>query len=105
MRSVSVVGTGIIPFGKHLDQTLVQLGRHAALNALRDGGVKPSEVGIGFFANFLAARTFAEFTIGQNVFWEVGINKIPVLNVENACTSGSSALMGEVPLLMRGIFQ
>jgi acetyl-CoA acetyltransferase len=69
----------------------VQLGRQAALNALRDGGVKPSEVGIGFFANFLAAHTFAEFTIGQNVFWEVGINKIPVLNVENACTSGSSA--------------
>ena len=91
MRSVSIVGTGIIPFGKHLDQTLVQLGRQAALDALRDGGVKPSEVGIGFFANFLAAHTSAEFTVGQNVFWEVGINKIPVLNVENACTSGSSA--------------
>jgi len=91
LRSVSIVGTGIIPFGKHLDQTLVQLGRQAALDALRDGGVKPSEVGIGFFANFLAAHTSAEFTVGQNVFWEVGINKIPVLNVENACTSGSSA--------------
>ena len=91
MRSVSVVATGIIPFGKHLDQTLVQLGRQAALNALLDGGIKPSEVGIGFFANFLGAKTFGDFTIGQNVFWEVGINKIPVVNVENACTSGSSA--------------
>lgn len=91
MRSVSVVGAGIIPFGKYLDQTLVQLGRQAALAALRDGGVKPSEVGIAFFANFLAAHTSAEFTVGQNVFWEVGINKIPVLNIENACTSGSSA--------------
>lgn len=91
MRSVSVVGTGIIPFGKYLDQTLVQLGRQAALAALRDGGVKPSEAGIGFFANYLAAHTSAEFTVGQNVFWEVGINKIPVLNIENACTSGSSA--------------
>lgn len=91
MRSVSVVATGIIPFGKHIDQTMTELARQAALNALVDGGIKPSQIEIGFFSNCFASKLFGEFTIGQNVFWEVGINKIPIVNVENACTSGSSA--------------
>jgi len=30
--------------------------------------------------------------VGQNVFWEVGISGIPIVNVENACASGSTAL-------------
>jgi acetyl-CoA acetyltransferase len=91
MRSVSVIGIGIIPFGKHVSETVVQLGRQAALNALMDTGIKPAELGIGFFSNCFGARLFGEFTVGQNVLWEVGINKIPIINVENACTSGSSA--------------
>jgi acetyl-CoA acetyltransferase len=32
-----------------------------------------------------------ETGVGQNVFWEVGINGIPIVNMENACASGSSA--------------
>jgi acetyl-CoA acetyltransferase len=91
MRSVSIVATGITPFGKHLDESVTQIGRQAALHALVEGGMKPSEIEIGFFANCVAARIFGEVTMGQNVLWEVGINKIPVVNVENACTSSSSA--------------
>lgn len=91
MAYASVVGVGMIPFGKHPDRTLVDLGSEAAYMALKDADLNPKNVEIGFFANGFAGRLFGDFTIGQNVFWNVGINSIPVVNVENACTSGSTA--------------
>ena len=91
MAYASVIGVGMIPFGKHLEETLVDLGSEAAYMALKDADLNPKNVEIGFFANGFAGRLFGDFTIGQNVFWNVGINSIPVVNVENACTSGSTA--------------
>ena len=91
MASVAVLGIGIIPFGKHPEQTVVDMAAQSAYLALKDAGIRPEQVEAGFFANALAGRVFGDGTIGQNVFWEIGINKIPVINVENACTSGSTA--------------
>lgn len=91
MNQVSIVGVGMIPFGRHPERSLVSMAAEAARAALRDAKVEPSEVGAGFFSNGLAARLFSDHTIGQNVFWEVGINRIPVYNIENACTSASTA--------------
>jgi len=90
MKEVFVIGSGIIPFGRHHERSLVDMGAEAAYLALKDSGLTPSRMGVGFFANGLAGRLFGDHTVGQNVFWEVGINRIPVINVENACTSGST---------------
>lgn len=91
MASATVVGVGIIPFGKHPDRTLVDMAAEAALLALNDAGIKPDKVEACFLSNMLAGHLFGDFTLGQNVFWELGINRVPVVNVENACTSGSTA--------------
>lgn len=92
MALAAVIGIGMIPFGKHPSRTVVSMAAEAAYLALKDAGIKPSQVEAGFFSSGAATRLFGDSTIGQNVFWEVGINKIPVINVENACTSGSTAL-------------
>lgn len=91
MTKAAVAGVGMIPFGKYPERSLVDMAAEAAYLALRDAGLKPGQVEAGFFANGLASRLFGDSTIGQNAFWEVGINRIPVVNVENACTSGSTA--------------
>jgi len=91
MAEVAVVGAGMIPFGKYPDRSLVDLGAEAAFLTLKDSGLNPKEVDIAYFANGFGGRLFGDFTIGQNVLWQVGINRIPVVNVENACTSGSTA--------------
>lgn len=91
MASVAVVGVGITAFGKHLEKTTVDLGVEAAHHALRDAGLSAKNIDAGFFSTVLATRLFGDATVGQNVFWEVGINRVPVVNVENACTSGSTA--------------
>ncbi len=91
MAKAAVIGTGIIPFGKHEEKSVVDMATEASLLALKDAGVRPTQVELCFFSNVFGARLFGDVTIGQNVFWELGINRIPVVNVENVCTSGSTA--------------
>ncbi len=92
MRDVYIIGVGMTKFGKHLDRSLRSLGYEACLNALRNSGVSPKEIEAGYCGNALAPAIQGETGVGQNVFWEVGISGIPIVNVENACASGSTAL-------------
>jgi acetyl-CoA acetyltransferase len=91
MSTVYIAGIGITPFGRHAERSLQALAVDAGEQALRDAGLQGSRIGIGFFANALAGRLFGDSTLGQGIFAALGINQIPVLNIENACTSGSSA--------------
>jgi len=91
MALAAIIGVGMIPFGKHENRSLVGMGAEACRLALKDAHIKPAQVDAAFFSSGLAPKLFGDFTVGQNVFWEVGINRIPVINVENACTSGSTA--------------
>lgn len=91
MAFAKVIGIGMIPFGKHPEKTLLAMAAEAAFLAIKDAGIKPAQVQSCFFANGFAGRLFGDMTVGQNVFWEIGINCVPVINVENACTSGSTA--------------
>jgi len=93
MGAACVAGVGMIPFGKHVERTLVDMGSEAAYLALEDAGIEPGRVGLGVFACAAAPRLLGEMTSGQNIFWEVGIHRIPILNVENACTSGSTGFV------------
>lgn len=88
---VAVIGIGMTKFGKFPGLSLEDLGFDAAMEAIRDAGVAPGDIQAAYCANALASQLFGEFTVGQKILWGLGINKIPVVNVENACTSGSTA--------------
>lgn len=92
MRDVYIIGVGMTLFGKHPDRSLRSLGFEACLNAIRDAGITPKEIEAGYCGNALAPAIQGETGVGQNVFWEVGIKGIPIVNTENACASGSTAL-------------
>lgn len=92
MRHVFIIGVGMTQFGKHMDRSLRDLGREACQKALQDAGVNPKKIEAGYCGNALAPAIQGETGVGQNVFWEVGINEIPIVNMENACASGSTAL-------------
>jgi acetyl-CoA acetyltransferase len=79
-------------FGKHPERSLRDLGREACRAALDDGGIERGAIAAGYCGNALASALQGETTVGQNVFWEVGLAGIPVINTENACASGSTAL-------------
>ena len=92
MREVYIIGVGMTQFGKHPNRSLRELGCEACLKAIRDAGINPKNIEAGYCGNALAPAIQGETGVGQNVFWEVGISGIPIVNVENACASGSTAL-------------
>ena len=92
MRDVFIGGVGMTIFGKHPDRSLRDLGREACLNTIRESGINPKEIEAGYCGNALAPVLQGETGVGQNVLWEIGINRVPIVNVENACASGSTAL-------------
>lgn len=92
MNTVSIAGVGNIPFGKYPQRSVVSMALEAGRNALADSGLAAADVQMGFFANALGGKLFGDLTMGQNVFAEMGMPRIPVFNLENACTSGSSAV-------------
>lgn len=95
MRDVSIVGVGIHPFGRHLTSSLQDLGRTAVLAAIADAGVDPRSIGCAYVGNSLAGLlTGQEGVRGQVILHDAGLDEIPVINVENACASGSTALRG-----------
>ncbi|MFO7783268.1 MAG: thiolase family protein [Thermodesulfobacteriota bacterium] len=102
MSGASVIGVGMLPFGKHPEKTIVEMGTEAAHLAMEDAGIRQDQIDACFFSNGFAGRLFGDITVGQNVFWEVGINRVPVINIENACTSGSTAFLLGCNMVLAG---
>jgi acetyl-CoA acyltransferase len=92
MRDVYIIGAGMTVFGRHPDRNLRDLGGEACMIAIHDAGINPNIIEAGYCGNALGSVLQGETGIGQNVFWEVGINGVPVINIENACATGSTAL-------------
>ncbi|XP_060527211.1 sterol carrier protein 2 [Cylas formicarius] len=62
--------------------------KEAILGALKDAGVKFTDVELA-----AAGFVYGDSTCGQRVLYEVGMTGIPVFNVNNNCSTGSTALM------------
>lgn len=88
---VFIAGIGSTAFGRQPERGLLDLAFEAGAAALADAGLRPADIGMGVFANALAGKLFGDLTIGQNAFAALGMSRLPVANVENACTSGSTA--------------
>jgi len=93
VRQVDVIGVGITPFGKQASATVRILGAEAIGMALADADVAPAEVGLLVHGNAMAGLLDGQEMIrGQVVAVGAGLSGIPVVNVENACATSSSAL-------------
>jgi acetyl-CoA acetyltransferase len=92
-RPVHVLGVGMTRFGKHVDRSMKSLAGEAVAAALDDAGVGREAVEAAFVGNAVqGVMTGQECVRGQVVLRECGIGGIPIVNVENACASASSAL-------------
>jgi len=93
MREVKIIGVGLTPFGKFPERSLKDLAAEACHNCFQDAGIAPMDVQAAFVANAMAGLiTGQECIRGQVMLRPLGIGDIPVINVENACASSSSAL-------------
>src|SRR5476649_1795684 len=103
MSSVYVAGVAMTVFGRHPERSLEDLAGEALQWALKDASCAVSDLGTAFYAGMTNGPLQGQISIpGQVVFSKIGIEGIPVYNVENACASGSSAFNLAVQSLQAG---
>jgi acetyl-CoA acetyltransferase len=85
---VYVAGVGMIPFAKPgASETYDVMGATATIEALADAGVAYSDVEQAY-----VGYVYGDSTAGQKALYRVGMTGIPICNVNNNCSTGSSAL-------------
>lgn len=88
MSHVIVAGVGMTKFqkpGKHQPYRL--MAANAINMAVKDAGISARQIEQAF-----AAYIYGDSTSGQHAFYDIIQSGIPVINVHNNCSSGSSAL-------------
>ena len=105
MERAVVAGVGMTRFGKHMETGLKALGTEAVVAALSDAGIDKKDVEAAFVGNAMAGLiTGQECIRGQVVLRHAGIGAIPVVNVENACASASTAFNQAVAMVSAGVY-
>lgn len=87
-RRVLVAGVGMVPFAKpSAAKTYDEMGAGAVRAVLADAGLSYDTI-----QQVYAGYVYGDSTCGQRVVYQFGMTRIPVINVNNNCASGSSAL-------------
>ncbi len=87
-QNVFVTGVGMIPFAKPgASESYPVMGATAVRAALADAGVDYDAVEQAY-----VGYVYGDSTCGQRALYEVGMSGIPIVNVNNNCSTGSTAL-------------
>ena len=86
-RPVYVTGIGMTPFRKKYDMNLSEIAQEAVVAALRDAGFDRNRVEAVY-----SGSAWGGSLLGQRILRDLGMTGVPLVNIENACSSGSSAL-------------
>jgi acetyl-CoA acetyltransferase len=86
-REVVVVGVGLHPFGRFPGKDLASLAQDAVVEALKDAGVGWKDIPVAYFGHVY----YHGMSVGETALAKLGLTGIPIINVENACSSGSTA--------------
>lgn len=86
--SLYIAGTGMVPFRKPgASPAYDELARDAVVAALADAGVAYDDVQQAF-----AGFVYGDSTAGQRALYGIGMTGVPIVNVNNNCSTGSTAL-------------
>lgn len=103
--SAYIAGIGMTDFGNHMQTPLKQLAGQAISLALQDAGLEPGELEAAYMANAAGGLIVGQGMIGGQVaLRNLGIGRIPVVNVENACASASTAFNQACAMVTAGCY-
>ncbi|MBX9872023.1 MAG: lipid-transfer protein [Burkholderiaceae bacterium] len=87
-QNVLVAGVGMIPFAKPgAHRPYPEMAAEATRAALADAGLDYARVQQAY-----VGYVYGDSTAGQRALYEVGLSGIPIVNVNNNCSTGSTAL-------------
>jgi acetyl-CoA acetyltransferase len=87
-RMVVVAGVGMIPFVKPGTSDSYPLMAARAIRA----ALGDAHLNLGAVEQIYAGYVYGDSTAGQRAIYEVGMTGVPIINVNNNCSTGSSAL-------------
>lgn len=99
-----IAGGGMTAFGKFPARTLKDLAGEAIKAALADAGLETSDIEAAYMGNAAAGTITGQVCVpGEVVLRSLGIGGIPVINVENACATASTALNQAAAMVTAGL--
>jgi len=100
-----IAGVAMTRFMKYPDKGLKQLGTEAVQGAVQDAGLTLADLQAAYVGNCAAGLITGQESIrGQVILDTIGVGKIPIFNMENACASGSSALFQASAMVTAGLY-
>lgn len=103
MSKVFIAGVSMTRLGKLVNSTVKSLTREAVEAALADAAIASTDIEAAFFSNAAQRHLEGQLTIaGQIALRAMGIGGIPVVNVENACASATTAFNLAVQFVKAG---
>ena len=100
-----IAGVGMTHFGKHMELGLKALGAKAIELALEDAGIEADKLEAAYVGNAAAGLITGQESIrGEVILRGMGIGRIPVINVENACASASTAFNQACAMVTAGMY-
>jgi len=104
-ETVYILGAGMIRFAKHPDKTVKQMTAEAVNALTADVRVDVKDIQSAWFSNVVWGMYTGQHSIkGQVALAPLGIQGIPIINVENACASGSTAVHGAWMSVKAGLY-
>ncbi len=86
--SIYVAGVAMTPFVRpSAGAVYLDMGAKAAIDALADAGLSYADV-----EQCYAGYVYGDSTSGQAALYRAGLTGIPIINVNNNCSTGSTAL-------------
>lgn len=86
-RRTFLIGTGMVPFGRFPELSHREFAWPAVREALLESGLPKQRIDVAYSASMLGGML-----TGQQVLGKIGLTGLPIINVENACSSGSTAI-------------
>lgn len=103
-QNAYVAGVGMTRFGKHMDRGLKDLAGEAIRAALDDSGLGGDDLEAAYMGSAATGVITGQVCVpGQAVLRSLGIGRIPVVNVENACATASTAFNQACTMITAGL--
>ncbi len=91
-RTVRIVGAATTPMNRR-DRAIEEIAHRVVADALEDAGMEAGQVDLVVFGNATAGRLDDQGCIrGQSFLRSAGLRHAGIVNVDNSCAGGSSAL-------------
>ena len=104
-QNAYVAGVGMTPFGNAMDKTLNDLACASIKDALQDAGIPKEELNAAYMGNAAGGVITGQVCVpGQVALRSMGIGKIPVINIENACATSATAFQQACTMVTLGVY-